>query len=79
MDSKSISSTSASRISRQPALPTSKLLPPSEVASLLSVNINTLSVWRCTKRYPSLKYVKVGRSVRYRQEDVQAFLAERTI
>jgi len=55
------------------------LLSPAEVAQLLGINADTLSVWRCTKRYPTLKYIKVGRSVRYRQEDVEAFLAERTI
>ena len=57
----------------------SPLLSPAEVAQLLGINTDTLSVWRCTKRYPTLKYIKVGRSVRYRQEDVEAFLAERTI
>lgn len=31
-----------------------------------------MSTWRCTKRYP-LPYVKVGRLVRYRETDVDAF------
>ncbi|SFH52584.1 DNA binding domain-containing protein, excisionase family [Palleronia marisminoris] len=53
--------------------PTPKnLLTPQEVANRLGVSITTLSTWRCTKRYP-LAYVKVGRLVRYRLGDVEAF------
>lgn len=55
------------------------LLQPIEVAEQLGVSVDTLSVWRCTKRYPALKYIKVGRIVRYKQEAVDAFLAERTV
>ena len=54
------------------AVPT-KLLPPETVADLLGVTLHTLAVWRCTHRYP-LPYVKVGRCVRYRAADVQAFV-----
>jgi len=57
---------------------TSPLLTPAEVADTLGVGIETLSVWRCVKRYPSLKYIKVGRSVRYSREAIDAFIAERT-
>lgn len=38
----------------------------------------TLSVWRSTDRYPSLKYIKVGRYVRYRMGDLRAFVESRT-
>lgn len=55
------------------------LLQPIEVAEQLGVSVDTLSVWRCTKRYPAPKYIKVGRIVRYKQEAVDAFLAERTV
>lgn len=48
------------------------LLTPQDVADRLGVSTTTLSTWRCTKRYP-LPYVKVGRLVRYRVEDVDAF------
>lgn len=48
------------------------LLTPQEVANRLGVSTTTLSTWRCTKRYP-LPYVKVGRLVRYRQADIEAF------
>lgn len=49
------------------------LMRPEEVATALKVEVETLNVWRCTKRYP-LPYVKIGRCVRYRASDVQAFI-----
>jgi len=52
------------------------LLTPDEVADFLCVTPHTLSVWRCTGRY-NLPFVKVGRRVRYRKEDVEAFVSER--
>ncbi|WP_380055566.1 helix-turn-helix domain-containing protein [Falsihalocynthiibacter sp. SS001] len=52
------------------------LMTPDEVATYLSVSVETLNVWRCTKRY-DLPYVKAGRLVRYRIEDVNAFVASR--
>lgn len=55
------------------------LLEPAQVASLLGVRIDTLTVWRCQKRYPELKYIKVGSRVRYRLADVERFLESRTI
>ena len=36
--------------------------------------MSTLAVWRCTGRF-NLPFVKVGRAVRYRREDVEAFIA----
>lgn len=33
-----------------------KLLTPEEVANILGVSVNTLNVWRCTKRY-NLPYI----------------------
>jgi predicted site-specific integrase-resolvase len=48
------------------------LLTPQDVADRLGVSITTLATWRCTKRYP-LAYLKVGRLVRYRMGDVEAF------
>ncbi|RPA50729.1 DNA-binding protein [Shewanella vesiculosa] len=49
------------------------LLTPAEVARYLGVTIGTLSVWRCTGRYP-LNFIKVGRRVMYRQSDVENFV-----
>ncbi len=51
---------------------TGTLLTPWDVAERLGVSTATLATWRCTKRYP-LTYVKVGRLVRYRAADVDAF------
>ncbi|MBY6017363.1 helix-turn-helix domain-containing protein [Halomonas denitrificans] len=53
-----------------------KLLNPGQVANLLGVTIGTLSVWRCTGRYP-LPFVKVGRRVMYRESDIHAFIEGR--
>jgi len=51
-----------------------KLLTPETVADLLGLTLHTLAVWRCVKRVP-LPYVKVGRCVRYRAADVEAFIS----
>ena len=56
-----------------------KLLDQKQTAELLGVSPGTLSVWRATKRYPALKYIKVGASVRYSPADVQEFLRNRTV
>lgn len=53
-----------------------KLLTKEDVAEILGVTVGTLAVWRATKRY-NLPYVKSGRLVRYRPEDVDAFIASR--
>lgn len=53
-----------------------RLLTPDEVAEMLGVQAKTLSVWRYTKRY-DLPYVKSGRLVRYREEDVTDFIMSR--
>jgi excisionase family DNA binding protein len=53
------------------------LVDSNEAARLLNVTPGTLSVWRATRRYP-LKYVKVGRKVRYRRQDLIHFLEAQT-
>jgi excisionase family DNA binding protein len=55
-----------------------KLLTRREAADLLGISPETLTIWACTKRYP-LPYVKVGRSVRYRRTDLEAFIESRTV
>ena len=52
------------------------LMTPEEVAEYLGLEVETLNVWRCTKRY-NLPYTKIGRLVRYRAEDVEAFVTSR--
>jgi len=51
-------------------------LTSTEVANILGVTEGTLAVWRCTKRY-CLPFVKIGRKIFYRSEDVQAFVESR--
>lgn len=55
-----------------------RLLKPAEVAEMLGVTKETLNVWRCTKRYP-LKYIKIGRNVLYKLEDIQAYIESQTV
>jgi hypothetical protein len=55
-----------------------ELIKAEETAARLGVTIGTLAVWRCQRRYP-LKYVKIGRNVRYRVEDVDDFIRARTM
>jgi excisionase family DNA binding protein len=53
------------------------LLTEQEAAKLLDTAPGTLSVWRSTGRY-NIPFIKVGRSVRYRQSDLLAWLDSRT-
>jgi excisionase family DNA binding protein len=50
------------------------LLTTEEVAKMLGLQEHTLRDWRRAKRHP-LPYVKVGRSVRFRLSDVEAFIS----
>jgi excisionase family DNA binding protein len=56
----------------------STLFPPKQAADYLGVSVGTLEVWRCNKRYP-LPFIKVGRLVKYRKSDLDAFLESRTV
>jgi excisionase family DNA binding protein len=66
----------------QPSITTSidnqPLLSTDAAAKLLGVSPGTLVVWRSTGRYP-LPFVKVGRRVMYRLEDIHAFIQSRTM
>lgn len=55
-----------------------QLLKPKQVSDILGISVQTLAIWRCNNRY-SLSYVKVGRYVRYRYDDVLAFVHSRTV
>jgi len=46
-----------------------------QAADYLGIKENTLAVWATTKRHP-LPYIKVGRLVKYRLSDLQAFLEQ---
>lgn len=64
--------------SSKPLQNISPLLEPFEVSKILGVTVKSLAVWRCTKRY-DLPYIKVGKSVKYHPEDVQAFIDSRKV
>jgi predicted DNA-binding transcriptional regulator AlpA len=46
-----------------------------QVAELLAVSVRTVQSWRFMNQGP--KFIKVGRAVRYRPEDVSNYLASR--
>ena len=58
--------------------PIPNLLTPQQVAKILGVSVETLNVWRATKRY-KLSYTKIGHLVRYKSIDVEKFIQERTV
>ena len=49
-----------------------------EAASYLNIKPNTLAVWGSSGRY-DLPFVKIGRRVMYRLEDLDAFIARNTV
>lgn len=62
-----------------PSLPSktrglSNLLSADEAAAVLGVTPGTLSVWRSTKRV-KIPYYKIGKSVKYKPEDLQEHIA----
>lgn len=52
------------------------LLDDKAAAAMLDVSPGTLSVWRSTGRY-ALPFLKIGRKVRYRRADLQAWMDAR--
>lgn len=59
-----------------PELDDNALVSPGRVAEALCCKLETLAVWRSTGRYP-LKYIKVGRSVKYQVGSIREFLRSR--
>ena len=49
-----------------------------EAANYLGITDGTLAVWACTGRY-NLPYVKIGRLVKYRKTDLDAFISRRVV
>ncbi|OZG49903.1 helix-turn-helix domain-containing protein [Bombiscardovia coagulans] len=56
---------------------TSELLTPQEVASLLAIPISTLARWRQEQR--EIAYIRFGKYVRYRREDVNSYITDHTV
>lgn len=56
---------------------TRELVDEKEAARFLDLGPGTLAVWRSTGRY-NLPFIKIGRNVRYRVSDLEAFLEKGT-
>lgn len=54
----------------------SDLLTPDQVAATLGLSHRTLATWRSSRR-SELPWVKVGSRIRYRRQDVAAWLESR--
>ncbi|NLS92754.1 MAG: helix-turn-helix domain-containing protein [Planctomycetaceae bacterium] len=61
----------ATTLAREP------LLSSAQAAELLGVRSQTLAVWRCSGRH-GLPFLKVGNAVKYRQSDLEQWLAGRS-
>ena len=55
-----------------------QLLTTEQAAELLLLSPQTLVVWRCTRRY-ALPFIRVGRLIRYRAEDVASFIKNQRV
>lgn len=54
----------------------SELLSRREAAAYLGIAENTLAIWKSSGRY-GLPYIKLGRLVKYRRVDLDAFIMNR--
>lgn len=66
----------ASNVPGTASTPLSDLMTPEEAARHLGVSSRTLATWRSTGRH-GLPYIKVGARVRYRRQDLDAWLSSR--
>ena len=58
-----------------PQAETDRLLTQTEAAAYLSVKESTLESWRSPARRQPLPFLKLGRLVRYRKADLDAFIS----
>lgn len=58
---------------------TETLMTPQEVADMLKISLHTLASWRRQSNSHTLPWIEVGGSIRYRREDVHAWLDMRTL
>jgi hypothetical protein len=54
------------------------LLDSEQAAKFLGTTANTLGVWRCN-RAVRLPFIKLGKAVRYRLSDLEAYLKANTV
>ena len=57
--------------------PPPELLTAAQAAKYLGVKVGTMSVWRYRKGGPA--FVKIGGAVRYRPEDLDAYIESRVV
>lgn len=50
-----------------------------QAAEYLNIRPQTLALWRMNNTHPDLLYIKVGRFIRYRKSDLDAWLESRTV
>jgi len=55
-----------------------ELLTREQAAALLGVRVQTLACWAVSGKY-DLPFVRIGRCVRYRRADLEAFIERRTV
>lgn len=51
------------------------LLGTESAAGYMDVSTRTLANWRC-RGYPNIPYIKIGRCIRYRLSDLDAYIAK---
>lgn len=54
-------------------------LSSKEAAEYLGVAENTMNVWRSSRRWTNLPYIKIGSKVFYWKRDLDAFLESQTV
>jgi predicted DNA-binding transcriptional regulator AlpA len=70
----------ATKLMKMPAAvgPSARLLTTEDVASITGLSVETLAQWRSQRR--GIPFLKLSRNVvRYRQGDLDAWLAERIV
>lgn len=72
-----ITKTQPSEASPLPLLYPNELLTTAQSAVILGLSVRTLAAWRSARR-SELPYLKVGGRVRYRRQDVAAWLDNQT-
>ena len=56
-----------------------RLLNENETAQILGVKPQTLALWRCRERNTDLRFLRIGRVIRYRMEDVEQFIQSHAV
>lgn len=56
-----------------------RFLNPAEAAAYIGLKKQTIAFWRHSNAHPELSYIKVGGAIRYRKEDLDAWLKLQTV